>query len=314
MLGITAVATGGCGAPGAAEGGPAPGLRAPPFEEGAPSHFQAMLLGASAALVTESQLLVVQSCELQAWRATRGADIMPRCLERVSVCLAQLQAEVERAAAAQDTAIAAAAVAAATMGTPPARSPARHGARGLQPSALVLPSPAAVAAAASPSRPPASPFAAPAAQQAVLGGCDAAAAGANSRQPAAAGVAAVEATGGEPQRTPSPVAEGSGLTPPVSGRSLCADTAPSGGRGGGAAGGREHGAVAGVAQDVTMWYVNQQAVHGGDAHASGALPGDGSDGAGDAAAQDACAGEWREAAGWGRQGAQAYLWQRSAAA
>jgi hypothetical protein len=97
MLGVTAVASGGCGG---ADGGPAPGLRAPPFEEGAPGHFHCMLLGSNARLVTESQLLVVQSCELQAWRATRGVDCMPRCMERVGACMHDLREVLEAAAAA----------------------------------------------------------------------------------------------------------------------------------------------------------------------------------------------------------------------
>ena len=125
MLGVTAVPTAGCDthAP-AAEGGPCPGLRAPPFEEAAPGHFHAMLLGPNTRLVTESQLLVVQSCELQAWRATRGMDCIPRCLERVGVCLARLRGDLEAAAKARaDKAAAAAAAAAASAATSPRRSP-----------------------------------------------------------------------------------------------------------------------------------------------------------------------------------------------
>ncbi|KAI8463089.1 MAG: hypothetical protein J3K34DRAFT_527270 [Monoraphidium minutum] len=165
MLGITAAATGGTAAPGD-EGGPAPGLRAPPFEDGAPGHFQCMLLGPNARLVTESQLLVVQSCELQAWRATRGVDCMPRCLERVGACLRDMREVLEAAAAL-------AAVASDNEASPspaphrtraPAATPqgggAAEGAHGRACGAPLLPP--AVQALQQPAR-PASPFAAAAA-------------------------------------------------------------------------------------------------------------------------------------------------------
>jgi hypothetical protein len=126
MLGITAVPTGGCaGAPGLGDGGPTPGLRAPPFEQGAPGHFHCMLLGPCARLVTESQLLVVQSCELQAWRATRGVDCMPRCMERVAAALRDLQEVLDAAAT---LATAKAATAAQAGGAAPLGGPAGAGA------------------------------------------------------------------------------------------------------------------------------------------------------------------------------------------
>jgi hypothetical protein len=150
MLGITAVPTGGCaGAPGLGDGGPTPGLRAPPFEDGAPGHFHCMLLGPSARLVTESQLLVVQSCELQAWRATRGLDCMPRCMERVSAALQDLREVVDAAAALAE---ASAARAGDGSGTSTAAGAARGGPVAHHGAIAGAPAGAAAAAPASPTR------------------------------------------------------------------------------------------------------------------------------------------------------------------
>lgn len=121
MLGMTAVATAGCSG---RDGGPTPGLRAPPFEGGHPGHFHCMLLGPNAKIVTESQLLVVQSCEFHAWRATRGIDCMPLCMERVGAALRGLREVLEAAAIS---------AAAAADGSPTPQARARAHECGLQP-------------------------------------------------------------------------------------------------------------------------------------------------------------------------------------
>jgi len=160
MLGVTAAPSGGCRSGGAAgEGGTSPGLTAPPFEEAAPGHFHCMLLGPNARLVTESQLLVVQSCELQAWRTTRGVDCMPRCMERVAVCLNDLKEVVEAAAA-----LAAAAADAAAESQP--SSPQQHQ-PGQQQPAAAAPMDDAAQQERDEQPAPASPFAAATAQEHV---------------------------------------------------------------------------------------------------------------------------------------------------
>jgi hypothetical protein len=240
MLGITAVATTGpAGSAVDADGGPAPGLRVPPFEEGAPGHFHCMLLGPSARLVTESQLLVVQSCELQAWRATRGIDCMSRAMERVGACLRDLQ-EVVDAAAAMGPAEAASDSASPP---PPARGAADH-----QPAAAMSDEAAAcdggIGAAQPQPAPPASPRsptrrAVPCAAGRRLG----------SRMRRSQLLSPQEEASGrgwladgaeDAERGASPLGGSDELTPPVSGRDAGAP-------------GEEGASV--------MWYVNTQALN-----------------------------------------------------
>lgn len=59
------------------------------------SHFQRLLLGPDAEKVRGPAMLLTQTAELRAWRATQGVDVMGPCLQRVQEWAVQLQQQLQ---------------------------------------------------------------------------------------------------------------------------------------------------------------------------------------------------------------------------
>lgn len=59
------------------------------------SHFQRLLLGPDAEKVRGPAMLLTQTAELRAWRATEGIDVLGPCLEKLQVWAVQLQQQLQ---------------------------------------------------------------------------------------------------------------------------------------------------------------------------------------------------------------------------